>query len=225
MQSQPNSRAPNILRDVHSFVGGPSRLCAYKEVEAGALAAEQRVEVVVDGDTRKLLGGDVGGTERGDCARAEGRVGEVEEVGEGEAERGVPDKLEPLVGSRRVGEGLVRERLVEESAVTELVGQQAFHTCRGFRAVGDEARPRDMDGRGGARRGWRRRWSRRPALAGLVRRRHGSSPVVACGSAWAWEILRDASRVLVLPTPICASRLSPMTALAASGRLRFFRDS
>jgi hypothetical protein len=92
----------------------------------------------------------------------------------------------------------VRERLVEESAVTELVGQQAFHTCRGFRAVGDEARSRDMDGRGGARRGWRRRWSRRPALAGPCA---PASWIVAGGCLWQCGGLGDFKGRVTRPHP------------------------
>lgn len=144
---------------------------AYKEVEARALAAEQRVEVVPDGDARELLGGDVGGAKCRERAGAKGGVGEVEEVGESEAERRVPEELEPLVGGRGVGEGLVRERLLQEGAVAELVAQQALHARRGLLAVGHEARRRELDGQGGAGRRWR--WSRRATLAGVVRRRHG----------------------------------------------------
>lgn len=135
---------------------------------------------MADGDARELLGGDVGGAERGERAWAEGGVGEVEEVGEGEAERGVPDELEPLVGGGAGGEGLVRERLLQEGAVAELVSpQQALHARRRLRAVGDEPRRRKLHGQGSG-------WWRWATLAGVVRRRHGmgsstAGRLVPCG--------------------------------------------
>jgi hypothetical protein len=44
----------------------------------------------------------------------------------------------------------MRERLIEESAVAELVAQQTLHARRGIRSVGDETRRRELDRRRGA---------------------------------------------------------------------------
>lgn len=157
-QGQPIERASNQKSKLHDSPIREEMDClgTYEEIEAGAVAAEKRVEVVAHGDARELLGGDVGGAERGERAGAEGGVGEVEEVGEGEAERRVPDELEPLVGDGVVGEGLVRERLLQQAPVAELVAQQLLDAGRRLRAVRHEAR------RGKLHRVRRRR----PALPG-----------------------------------------------------------
>ena len=106
------------------------------------------------GDARQLLGGDVGGPERGERTRADGGVGEVEEVGEGEAERRVPDELEPLVGGRGApGEGLVGERLLEQGALVELLLEKPLHAGRRLLPVRHKARRRQRDGSRRRRRG------------------------------------------------------------------------
>lgn len=94
------------------------------------------------GDARKLLGRDVGSPERGELARAEGGVGPVQEVGEGEVERRVAEELEPLVRGGAAGEGLMGERQLKQGAVVEPVLEKPLDSGRRLRSVLHEARRR-----------------------------------------------------------------------------------
>lgn len=100
----------------------------YELIEAWGVAAEERVEAVADGDAGELLGGDVGGSENGERARTDVGVGEVEVVGEGEAEGGVAHELQPLVRPPRLGGGRrVGERLPDKPPVAEAIAQEPLH--------------------------------------------------------------------------------------------------
>jgi hypothetical protein len=141
----------------------------YEEVKARAVATEQRVEVVPHCDAGQLFRGDVCGAETGERAGAEVRVGEEDEVGEGEAQGGVPEELEPLVrGGRRnsgaaaIG-GLMRERLLQQGAVVELVTQQVLDARRRLSAVRHEPRRRQRNGAIRRPRGTRAAGTRRKA--------------------------------------------------------------
>ena len=78
--------------------------------ERRGVVAEEAVEAVADGDAGELLGADVGGAEEGEVTRVKGRVSEEEVVADCEAQNGVAEELEALVGGGgRVGEGGVGE--------------------------------------------------------------------------------------------------------------------
>lgn len=104
---------------------------AYFVVLRGAVVApEQRIEAPADGDAGELLGGDVGGAEHREVPLVEARVVPVEDGGEGEAERGVAEELEPLVpgppaglvpGVHAVRQGVLQQ---QRAAVAEAVPAQ-----------------------------------------------------------------------------------------------------
>lgn len=102
----------------------------YLAVKVGCLVAEEVVEAVHDGDARELLLIDVGGAEAGEGARLELAVGEEDLPRHDAGEHGVAEVFEALVGhAGAVGvvEGAVREGLLHQRLVPELVAEERLH--------------------------------------------------------------------------------------------------
>lgn len=78
------------------------------------------IEAVADGDACKLLGADVGGAEERELAGVEAGVLEVNEIGDGQAESGVADELEALVGGG-LGAGGVSQGLFQKFLLLETI--------------------------------------------------------------------------------------------------------
>lgn len=95
-------------------------------IKGGDVVADVLIEAVADGNARELLGADVGGADERELAGVEGGVVDVEKIGDGQAEGGVADELEALVGGG-LGAGGVSQGLFQKLPLLETIAEDILH--------------------------------------------------------------------------------------------------
>lgn len=100
--------------------------CTCLVVHGLHIVPEEPIQPVAHGHPGKLLGADVHRPQVREPPLVELRVRQEQVVADGELQDGVADELEPLVG-RGVREGGVRQGLLQQRRLLELVVQDGLH--------------------------------------------------------------------------------------------------